>query len=429
MGDKNTTILKSKLKILSAFILILFLLNLVPFSTSYAGTTDVTTSATNQQSATSSSTTVSNTIPVTSSLGNGGDGEDYTLHLTYQAAPSNLTQAWLDLIKNLTGLPTNYVGKYEWKVFKLGFSFGLSGDGCTTMSPDELLNLTTMDSVISTIYSRGLKVVLSDYDWCMFGSHEWVQDWLSVTQHYKGDDRVLAFDLYNEPTTETWSYNVTTNQYNSNSGVESALSNATTRIQQLDSSRAVIWYAPYFQWSLYKPFERQNVLYDFHLYANTTQSWINAQIGHAVSFDQKYGVHSICLELNVQGRNGTNQAQTSYDIDKMNSLGIPWISWLFQTFVRFWIPVLDTANGAGLRAAPTGTVIPLWLTTALSYLSSGFPLLTILIIGTIFVGLLMVQGFGWKKINRNIKRLIASERKFYLENDFEEYDEALDHYM
>lgn len=272
------------------------------------------------------------------------DGEDYQLDL-YNGNPINGTMAlaeWSALIKNFTTSPTDFVQEYHWKVIKLAFAFqNLNDSGII----DTYYNQTDMDGVISYLYSQGFYVILSDQNWSGFGSHTWVEDWLGVAEHFKGDDRVLAYDLFNEPIPSSWSSNVTTEAYNSFQGIESAYSNLTALIQKIDPSRTVIWYAPYFDWTLDPSFERPDVVYDMHVYANVSGAhWTSNLIKTAELFDKIYGVTTVCLELNSEGSAGINFAQTESQIAMLEASHIAWTAWLFSEYPSYWIPILNNVS-------------------------------------------------------------------------------------
>jgi hypothetical protein len=287
----------------------------------------------------------------------GGDSEDYQLNL-YRGPPINnavAVQNWAGLIHNLTSSPTGYVDKFDWKVFHLDFAFGNLND---SVIADSYYNQTDMDGVISYLSAQGFSVILSDYNWAGFGSSTWVQDWLNVAQHYKGNNDILAFDLFAEPESGTWSSNVTTMAYSSSEGVESAYSNLTTRIQAIDPTRTVVWYSPYFNLELDPAFEKSNVVYDFHLYANVSSgtSWSTNRVNDEVTFDNQYGVQSVCLELNAQGSAGTNFTLTEYQINLMNQNGIAWNALLYSEYSQDWIPILNNASTQITTSSTTESV-------------------------------------------------------------------------
>lgn len=291
---------------------------------------------------------------------NPGEGEDYQLHLVYQPAPSNLTQAWLNFLANMSTPPTDYVDKFGWKTIRLGFQF----TNLNTSGPDTNLSLITMDTVISLLASRGYNVVLDDIDWSGFGSHTWVEDWLNVTKHYKGNTHIAAFEIFNEPTCDngpgtpgcTWSSNVTTVQYNSSSGVLAAYHNATVAIHGIDPNRWVAISPLWFQDKLDPNYTDPEVYYDFHIYAHEGGQTYGSSIRGLLNFKNEYNVPVVSLELNVEGSKGINLTQTVYDINTLEYYGIPWIAWLYSTYPSYWIPVLDNASGiSGTTSSSSST--------------------------------------------------------------------------
>jgi hypothetical protein len=304
-----------------------------------------------------------------------GEGYSYTGYLTFTYYQPNITlaiQSWSKIIANTTTPPTDYKDKFEWQAIKLAFQFPNLLNG--TRDSDILnLNLTVMDAVISYLYSRGYYVILSDYDWNSFGSSTWVQDWVNVTKHYKGDNRIFAFDLFNEAACNkagcTWDRNnVTTFQYNSTEGVESAFSNATKALRRIDPSRVVIWYGPYVQWKIYPPFEQANVIYDFHLYnGNTSQKFITGTVQAALSFSKQYNASVVCLELDSAGIGGiSNTSLGIFSIDYMEEFHIAWIDWYYWAFPNWWIPILNGASGVSWNYSTTSSSA----STSSSYSSS-----------------------------------------------------------
>jgi hypothetical protein len=280
-----------------------------------------------------------------------GDGEDYESYVTHQAPPANVTAGWDKILQNVTTPPTDYVDKFQWRVFELALEFY----NLNTSNPNHHdYNATLMDEAISALHSRGYYVILAEYDWTNFGSSTWVRDWVNVAQHYKGNTDILGFNLYSEPgcwpqdNVCTWSKNVTTYQYNSTESVESAYANATAAIHAVDPSRTVIWYAPYLQWTLDPKFAQPNVIYDYHLYnGNTSERWISETINYALKFETKYDTTAVCLELDSAGtaKGITNITLANYTVKLLESDHLSWVDWEYSLFQRWWIPILNYVPG------------------------------------------------------------------------------------
>jgi hypothetical protein len=79
---------------------------------------------------------------------------------------------------------------------RLAFSFW---DGDT----HNKLVYTDMDQIIDFFYSNGISVILDLHNWQdmsgMFGSQEWIDNWVAVSTRYKDDHRVVAYEIFNEP--------------------------------------------------------------------------------------------------------------------------------------------------------------------------------------------------------------------------------------
>jgi hypothetical protein len=292
-----------------------------------------------------------------------GDGEDYYGCLTYQSeilgipcpigVPSSIDSAWEHLLDNVTTPPTDFVSKFSWDTFKIAFTFQNLNTSNSAVHP---LNYTLMDSVIKTLHNYGFKVIIADYDWSGFGSSTWVKDWIGVTDHYKGDQDIEAFDLFNEPQSTTWSANVTTYQYNSTEGVESAFSNVTVAIHKIDPSRYVYWYAPYIQNEIYPPFRQPNVLFDFHLYANEPLKNSLDSILNTLYLANSQNSSIACLEFNAEGSKGVNFTLSDAQISMLESHNVPFITWLYTSYPQDWITILDNASGISNSSSTTTSV-------------------------------------------------------------------------
>jgi hypothetical protein len=275
-----------------------------------------------------------------------GDSEDYLTCLTYQsmvlgnpcppATTAAIDASWTALIANLTSSPTNYVSEYSWNTFKVGFAFQNLN---TPNSAFHYLNYTLLDSAVTTIHNAGFKVILDDADFANFGSAAWVQDWLQLTQHYKGDSDISAFDLFEEPSTPSfWSSNVTTTNPFSTESVQSAYYNVTRAIRAIDASRTIIWFKS--SDTLNPAFTLPNVIYDFHLDANQPDYNAFSVINQAYDFARQYNVTVGCFELNVVTGAGFNLNQTEAQLAYMKELGIGYMLWLYTSYVHDTLEIL-----------------------------------------------------------------------------------------
>jgi hypothetical protein len=119
------------------------------------------------------------------------------------------------------------------------------------------MDYDSMESVITYVYSRGYRVILdlhnfhNLYQYC--GSPAWYANWCNVASRFKGDRRIIGFELFNEPYnftsanptwTETWYPTI-----KSKTDLAWAFANLTDQIRAIDKDRTVVWADPmsYFQ--------------------------------------------------------------------------------------------------------------------------------------------------------------------------------------
>jgi hypothetical protein len=216
----------------------------------------------------------------------GGDGENYVLG----NSTGDYLGAWNLLLDNL--------GQWHFNVMRLAFSFADSPVNSTTRMHDHTpIDYATMDNVIALLFSKGYRVILDCHNYedmeGWFGSQAWSNDWFALATHYKGDHRILAYELFNEPSSLTWSSDVT-----SQADVAQAYANLTDRIRSIDLSRTMVWESQrYLGQSLPSDAVRDNIIFTWHawmvnpLYANDLNGTINAalqEINEALQWQQQY---------------------------------------------------------------------------------------------------------------------------------------------
>ncbi|MGB9694212.1 MAG: glycoside hydrolase family 5 protein, partial [Fervidobacterium sp.] len=109
---------------------------------------------------------------------------------------------------------------------------------------------------------RGILDLHNYNDMCGdFGSQKLVQNWRRMAEHYRGDPRVVAYELFNEPGSSTWDPSI-----KSKLDVAHFYANLTDAIREVDPYHIVIWESqPYVP-----PLEeiadllRPNLVFTFH---------------------------------------------------------------------------------------------------------------------------------------------------------------------
>lgn len=142
--------------------------------------------------------------PIQSSVGVlplTGLGTDYALRFDDGSVERWITEGMLSRL-------TTYKSK-GYTVARLGFEFGKG----TCMST---LNYAKFDRVLEIFNSASIKVIPTSWDdqtlnSAFLSNHK--SNWLNFVSHYKGDDRIAAISLFNEPTSRILSSSMNKAQF------------------------------------------------------------------------------------------------------------------------------------------------------------------------------------------------------------------------
>jgi hypothetical protein len=197
-----------------------------------------------------------------------GDGEDYLLW----SANTGYLNSWATLLTEMS--------QWHFNTIRLAFSFA----DCP-VNPDtgghtqSVLDFMKMDQVISLLYSKGYSVIFDLHNWhdmyqyC--GSPAWHTNWQDIANHYKGDSRIIAFELFNEPynssdgnplQAQMWYPGTIT----SRADLARQYATLTDEIRRVDPTRTVVWADPvdYLETNatdlLPSNAARSNVIFDWH---------------------------------------------------------------------------------------------------------------------------------------------------------------------
>ena len=124
---------------------------------------------------------------------------------------------------------------------RLGFTFPDSQvPSPPTSEVLDYLDLAKMDQVLDFLSQNGIKGILNCFNWRDmygdFGSQKLRDDWKRVAQHYAGDDRVAAYELFNEPGAVTWDPSIVDNM-----GVAREYATLTDVVRAEDPDHIVSW--------------------------------------------------------------------------------------------------------------------------------------------------------------------------------------------
>jgi len=217
-----------------------------------------------------------------------GCGGSYLFH-----AGANYQQAWQQHLSELVTMGVNTV--------RLAFAFADSSPNRTTGGTPtaDILDFAKMDWVLDFLNQHGIKGILDchNYDDMTedFGSQKLINDWVQVAQHYHGDARVAAYELFNEPF----------GGYVFAPSITSPLDGIiyygqlTDAIRTVDLDHIVIWGAEWLYPDLADVVSllRPNVVYTFHRWYSAVHFSIFSpeqlsymSLAYAVEQRRKYGV-------------------------------------------------------------------------------------------------------------------------------------------
>ena len=182
-----------------------------------------------------------------------GAGGSYLFH-----AGESYQEAWQRHLPEILAMGLNTV--------RLAFAFPDSSPNPDYGVPSaDILDFEKMDWVLDFLSQYGIRGILDCHNYNDmfgdFGSQKLIDNWRRVAEHYRGDPRVVAYELFNEPGSATWAPNV-----KSKLDVAEFYANLTDAIREVDPDHIVIWesqpYVPPLEEivDLFRP----NVVFTFH---------------------------------------------------------------------------------------------------------------------------------------------------------------------
>jgi len=157
-----------------------------------------------------------------------GAGGSYLFH-----AGDNYQKAWESHISQIEAMHLNTI--------RLAFAFPDSSVNPNTGVPDsDILDYATLDWVLAFLAQHGIKAILDCHNYADmhgdFGSQKLTNDWVNLAKRYRGDSRIVAYELFNEPGSTAWAPSVT-----STMDVIKAYANLTDAVRAVDPEHIVIW--------------------------------------------------------------------------------------------------------------------------------------------------------------------------------------------
>jgi len=132
------------------------------------------------------------------------------------------------------------IQKMGLNTIRLAFRFPDSSPGLDGYIASDTLDYSKLDGVLAWLDQHNLKAILDCHNYRDmygdFGSQKLVNDWVSLAQRYRGDPRIVAYELFNEPYYATWDPSVRTRE-----DVTRAYQTLTKEIRKVDPGHIIIW--------------------------------------------------------------------------------------------------------------------------------------------------------------------------------------------
>lgn len=115
---------------------------------------------------------------------------------------------------------------------RLAFQFPFDNE-----TAKDVLDYRKLDWVLSFLAKNNIKAILDNHGSTGFGSKALIDAWTDLASRYRGDTRIVAYELFNEPFWSTW-------DHASVKGIEDvpfAYANLTKEIRKVDPYHIHIW--------------------------------------------------------------------------------------------------------------------------------------------------------------------------------------------
>jgi len=134
------------------------------------------------------------------------------------------------------------IQKMGINTMRLAFAFSDSSPDPQYGTPTaDILNLSKLDWILDFLDRKNIKAILDCHNFGDmngdFGSQKLIDGWTRVAQHYRGDSRIAAYELFNEPMEPTWDRS----SVNSKEDVARAYATLTQEVRKWDPEHIVIW--------------------------------------------------------------------------------------------------------------------------------------------------------------------------------------------
>ena len=170
--------------------------------------------------------------------------------------------------------------KWNCSAARLAFVFPNSPTGPDGKYTHSVYYPEKMNSVLDILGSVGVKGILCDFNvqddlYDYYGSWNWVNNWKAIALEFKGDNRVAAFQLANEPYQITWASEGPLGRINTRQKFMQVYGYLIDKIREIDPTRKIVYptwfgmglgYTTMQEWynelQIYGILNKENIVYD-----------------------------------------------------------------------------------------------------------------------------------------------------------------------
>lgn len=146
-----------------------------------------------------------------------GAGGSYLFH-----AGDDYQEAWQRHLPEIQAMGLNTI--------RLAFKFPWD------TSTADVLDYTKLAWIVGFLGKNNIKSILDNHGRTGFGSQNLINSWKELAAQYVGDDRIIAYELFNEPFPGTWDQSVKTKE-----DAIRVFANLTREIRNIDSNHIHVW--------------------------------------------------------------------------------------------------------------------------------------------------------------------------------------------
>jgi hypothetical protein len=255
---------------------------------------------------------------------------------------------------------------WKFNTVRLAFSTENVGE-----SQADLLEFGKLDIILDMFRNNGVKAIL-DCHGGVFNNDVWWTQWKTIVNKYKGDTRILGWELINEPPVgnitgnPVKTYNIATKE-----DVVSSLNNMTKWIRTIDNLHYIIYPAGFIPKAgdiLKRQAISDKMVLDFHLWdygnLNTTKQ-VDAQIAYRlrqVNSWNGYGYSYWCGEIGPHAYSAGGARARSLEMyfvknlmNNLTSRNIAFACWLYSN--NHWMTNLGVTYDKILSTTDYGKVV------------------------------------------------------------------------